>query len=69
MVGVDVGVAHGVDQGLRDQVTGVGEHVSEEGVGGDVERNTEAHVARALVEEAREVTFAVGFLVVAGGGS
>ncbi len=45
VVEVDVRVAHGVDQGGGDEVAGVGEHVGQQGVGGDVEGHAQAHVA------------------------
>ena len=38
-------------QGTRD----VGDHVGEQRVAGDVERDSQAHVARPLVELAREL--------------
>ena len=63
MVEIDMGVAHGVDQGCGDEVASVGEHVGEEGVGGDVEGHAETHVAGALVQDAGEVAFCLLLLL------
>ncbi|ERF69563.1 hypothetical protein EPUS_01893 [Endocarpon pusillum Z07020] len=63
VIEIDMGVAHGVDKGCGDEVAGVGEHVGEEGVGGDVEGHAETHVAGALVQQAGELAFCFCFLL------
>lgn len=55
VVDVDVGVAHDVRQAARHQVADVREHVRQQRVAGDVERDAEAHVAGPLVQLAVQV--------------
>ena len=54
MVQVDVGVACGVDEITGLQAADLGDHHRQQGVGGDVERDTEEGVGAALVELAGE---------------
>ena len=56
VIGINVGIAHGHDERAGGQVADFGEHVGEEGVGGDVEGDAEADVAGSLVELAGECT-------------
>ena len=50
MVGVDMRVAHGVDELPRFVARHMGEHFQQERVGGDVEGHAEEHIGGALVE-------------------
>ena len=50
MVGIDVRVAHGVDELPRFVARHMGEHFQQERVGGDVEGHAEEHIGGALVE-------------------
>lgn len=61
VVCVDMRVAHDVCEAPRHEIAHVREHVRQQCVAGDVERNAEAHVARALVQLAVQVT--LGLLV------
>ena len=54
MVRVQVRIAKRVDEVTRLKSRDLGNHHCEQGVGGDIERNTEEHVAAALIELARE---------------
>ena len=54
VVQVDVGVAHDVYKVAGRQVAHVRQHVRQQRIRRDVERHAEAHVARALVQLARE---------------
>lgn len=49
VVNVDVCVSHDVGKCSRYKVANVGEHVSQQCVACNVERNTEAHVAGSLI--------------------
>lgn len=49
MVNIDVCVSHDVGKGSRYKVANVGEHVSQQGVACNVERDAEAHVAGSLI--------------------
>lgn len=62
VVQVDVRVAHGVDQFAGDEVARVGEHVRQKGVTCNVERHAQTHVARSLVQDARQVSFCLCLL-------
>ena len=55
VVRVHVRVAQSVNKVPGLEPSHVGDHVGEEGVGGDVEGHAEAHVGRALVELAGEL--------------
>ena len=50
VVAVDVCVAQRVDEFTRLQAGNLGDHQGEQGVRGDVERNAQEHVGRALVQ-------------------
>ena len=56
MVGVDMRVAHGVDELPRLVARHMGEHFQQERVGGDVEGHAEEHIGGALVELQVEVS-------------
>ena len=58
MVDVDVGVGEGVDEGAWAEVGDLGDHHGEQGVGGDVEGDSEEEIGGALVELAVEEVFA-----------
>ena len=58
MVGIEVGIAEGVDETARLEAGHLRHHQGEEGVGGDVERHTEEHVGTALVQLARQLAVA-----------
>ncbi len=47
---IDVGVAHDMDEVAGTEMADVGEETGEEGVAGDVERDTEPEIGGALVE-------------------
>ena len=49
VVGVDVGVAEGVDELAGGEPRHLRHHVGQEGIGGDVERHAEEEVGAALV--------------------
>jgi hypothetical protein len=51
MILVYVRIPHCMDKFARIHVTDMGNHPGQERVGGDVEGNTETHVAGSLVEE------------------
>ena len=56
MVVVDVGIAEGVDEVAILQAACLCNHHGEKSIGGNVERDTEENVGRALVELAAETT-------------
>ena len=55
VVRVDVGVAQGVYKVAHFETEVLGHHVNEQGVRGDVERNSQKDVRRALVQLARQL--------------
>ncbi len=55
VVQVHMRITHCVDEFAGHQIARVRKHVCQQRVAGDVERHTQAHVAGALVEDAREV--------------
>lgn len=59
MVLVDMGISELDDELARFGVRDVCDHVCEEGVGGDVKRDTKTEISGALVHEAREPIFAI----------
>lgn len=55
VVEVDVRVAHDVGETARHHVADVGEHVRQQRVAGDIERDAQAHIAGTLVQLAVQV--------------
>jgi len=55
VVGVEVQVADGVDEVLGPELGDLGDHVGEQGVGGDVKGDAEEQVGTTLVELAAEL--------------
>ena len=55
VVEVDVGVPQGVDEAARLEVAHLRDHARQQSVRRDVEGHPEAHVAAALVHQAREL--------------
>lgn len=62
MVNVDVCVSHDVGKGSRHKIANVGEHVGQQCVARNVERDTEAHVAGSLIQLAVEVALGLVLL-------
>lgn len=51
MIEIDMGIAHGMGKSSRCQIAHMGEHMRQQGIGSDIERDTESHIARALVQQ------------------
>ena len=47
---VEVGITKGVDEGARFEPAYLGHHVCQQGIGCNVERDTEKHISTALIE-------------------
>tara|TARA_B110000881_G_C18578839_1_gene520369 strand:+ start:2014 stop:2190 length:177 start_codon:yes stop_codon:yes gene_type:complete len=50
MIGIQVEISKGVDKFAGFISTNLGDHESQEGIGGDVERDSEEEVGTSLVE-------------------
>ena len=55
VIRVHMGVAEGVDEFTALETANLGKHASHQGVAGDVERHSEAQIARTLVHLAAEL--------------
>ena len=58
VIDINMGVGEGVDEGACAEVGDLGDHHGEQGVGGDVEGDSEEEIGGALVELAVEEVFA-----------
>ena len=55
MIGVEMEISEGVDEFLRLQPADLGHHEGEQGVGGDIEGDSEEKIGATLVELATEL--------------
>lgn len=55
MINVDVGIAHDVRKGTRDEIAHVSQHMCQQRIASNIKRHAETHVARALVQLAVQV--------------
>src|SRR5208282_2673557 len=56
VIGIEVQVSEGVDEGARPQLADLGDHHREQGIGADIKRHAQEQVGAALVKLAVELT-------------